>query len=144
MKTIAWVGLGIACAAAVSAPLANADSGPKYFKTAWGTRCQVSANDVVCDTCEPGLLLDTAYGAAYCGRGPENDEHIVGTSGVEQQSSSPGILGSSPDLQQLVFGQTYHANGWTVTMPISSVGVHFTNDATGHGMAVAPQNYYMF
>jgi eukaryotic-like serine/threonine-protein kinase len=35
----------------------------RYVKTPWGTRCQVSADQIICDTCEPGLLLDTPRAA---------------------------------------------------------------------------------
>ena len=143
MKRMVWVGLGFSCAATVLAPLAHADSGAQYFKTPWGTRCQVTAATVVCDTCEPGVG-NTYPGMVTCGQGPENDQYITNTAGVEQDSSTPGILGPSPGLQQIVAGQTYRANGWTITTPISGNGVHFTNDTTGHGMAVAPMNRYWF
>jgi hypothetical protein len=133
---LAGVGIGLAL---MLAPAANADS-PQYIKTPWGTRCQISENRVICDTCEPGLLLDTPAGAASCGRGTAVDEIAVDAAGA-QQPPGPGILGPSPNIQALTDGQTYHANGWTV---VAGDWVRFTNDATGHGMAVAPQNNYPF
>lgn len=134
--------MGITFPGAVLSPgLAFAESA-QYFTTPWGTRCQITATNVACDTCEPGLLLDTAAGAADCGKGSQSDVLIVNTAGVQQNSSTPGILGPTPNAQQITAGQTFHANGWTITM--GSLGVQFTNDATNHGMAVAPQNYKFY
>ncbi|MDT5081441.1 MAG: hypothetical protein QOJ80_6078 [Mycobacterium sp.] len=113
---------------------------PAVRQDPWGTRCQISENRVICDTCEPGLLLDTPAGAASCGRGTASDEIAVDAAGA-QHPPDPGILGPSPDIQALADGQTYHVNGWTV---VAGNWVRFTNDATGHGVAVAPQNNYPF
>src|SRR6185437_11988467 len=43
-------------------PSAPAAPASQFFQTPWGTRCQVDADAVLCDTCEPGLLLDTPHG----------------------------------------------------------------------------------
>lgn len=125
-----------------SCPVAQADSA-QYFTTPWGTRCEVTAATAACDTCEPGLLLDTPAAADNCGKGPGSDRLITDAAGV-QQSGPAGILPPTPASQKIAAGQSYHANGWTVSTPISGSGVHFTNDATGHGMAVAPQNFYFY
>jgi hypothetical protein len=126
---------GVAAVAAVAfAPLAHASQ--EYFKTPWGTRCQVTANDVICDTCEPGLLVDTPAGAANC-PGAGTNQIAVNASGASESPTAGVILPVSPDIQQLAAGHTYHANGWTIVVDL---WVRFTNDATGHGMAVAAQN----
>lgn len=132
----------LVCAAATVAPTARAD-GAHNFATPWGTRCQVTAATASCDTCEPGLVLSTPAAAQLCGTGPQSDQLVTNAAGV-QQNSAPGVLPPSAEIRQIRAGQTYHANGWTITTPISADGVHFTNDATGHGMAVAPQNYYFY
>lgn len=124
------------------APPVQVPSAPteQYVKTPWGTRCQVTTNEITCDTCEPGLLLDTPAGAANC-PGPSLNEVAVDTSGVSQHPAAGVILPVSPRIQQLSGGQTYHVNGWTIAV---SGWVRFTNDATGHGMAVAAQNMDFF
>jgi serine/threonine protein kinase len=118
------------------APLTQpAAATPQYFKTPWGTRCQVDADQVICDTCEPGLVLDTPH--TDC-PGPGPNELVVNAYGASQSPAAGAIIGASPGIQQLASGQTYHANGWTIAV---NDWVRFTNDATGHGMAVAAQNY---
>ncbi|MGB6209543.1 hypothetical protein [Mycobacterium sp.] len=111
----------------------------QYVKTPWGTRCQVATDEIVCDTCEPGLLLDTPAGADC--PGPSLNEIAVDSSGTSQSPAAGVILPASPSIQQLSAGQTYHVNGWTIAV---SGWVRFTNDATGHGMAVAAQNRDFF
>ena len=110
-----------------------------YVKTPWGTRCQISADQIVCDTCEPGLVLDTPAGAEC--PGPSLNEIAADSSGVKQTPNAGVILPVSPDVQQLSEGQAYDISGWTI-----SVGgwVRFTNNSTGHGMAVAAQNLDFF
>jgi hypothetical protein len=111
-------------------------SAEAYVKTPWGTRCRVSTNEIVCDTCEPGLLLDTPIGAAEC-PGTSLNEVVVNASGTSTPPPTGVILPATPNIQQLAEGQTYHLNGWTIAV---SGWVRFTNDATGHGVAVAAQN----
>lgn len=110
-----------------------------YVKTPWGTRCQIRTDQIVCDTCEPGLVLDTPAGAEC--PGPSLNEIAADSSGAKQTPNAGVILPASPDVQQLAEGQAYQISGWTI-----SVGswVRFTNDATGHGMAVAAQNLDFF
>lgn len=112
---------------------------PQYVKTPWGTRCQVGTDEIICDTCEPGLLLDTPAGADC--PGPSLNEIAVDSSGTSHSPAAGVILPTSPGIQQLSDGQTYHVNGWTIAV---SRWVRFTNDATGHGMAVAAQNRDFF
>jgi hypothetical protein len=42
---------------------------------------------------------------------------------------------TSPMNVVMQYGQTYHANGWTIVA--NSDGTRFTNDATSHGMVVS-------
>jgi hypothetical protein len=69
------------------------------------------------------------------------DETVFDTSGVDL-GHHEGDLDLPPGVQQLSNGQTVHANGWTIT--VVNRWTRFTNDATGHGMALAPQNMYSF
>jgi hypothetical protein len=110
-----------------------------YVKTPWGTRCQVGESQIVCDTCEPGLVLDTPAGAVC--PGPSLNELMVDASGASLTPPTGVILTESSTTQQLSDGQTYHLKGWTIAV---SRWVRFTNDATGHGMAVAAQNMEFF
>jgi serine/threonine protein kinase len=110
-----------------------------YVKTPWGTRCQVGTDQIICDTCEPGLLLDTPAGE-NC-PGPSLNEIAVDASGTKKTPDAGVILPASPSIQQLNDGQTLNINGWTIAV---SGWVRFTNDATGHGMAVAAQNEESF
>jgi hypothetical protein len=73
--------------------------------------------------------------------GPSLNEIGVDTAGNKKSLGTGVILPASPSVQQLSSGQTYRANGWTITV---SGWVRFTNDATGHGMAVAAQNNDFF
>ncbi|MGH3969772.1 MAG: hypothetical protein ACRDTV_17050 [Mycobacterium sp.] len=110
-----------------------------YVRTPWGTRCQVTADEIICDTCEPGLLLDTPAGT-QCPT-PGLNEVVVTAAGASKSPAAGVILAESPGIQQLSGGQTHHINGWTITV---SNWVRFTNEATRHGMAVAAQNYDFF
>ena len=110
-----------------------------YVKTPWGTRCQVSADQIICDSCEPGLVLDTPAGA-NC-PGPSLNETGVDASGAKQKPNAGVILPVSPSVQQLSDGSTYEISGWTITV---GAWVRFTNNSTGHGMAVAAQNEDFF
>jgi hypothetical protein len=117
---------GIACA-----PVAHTDPTARYFKTQIGRICEVTAQQVTCQSCVPGDALpgrqtctDATPGIAF------------NTSGI--LAGNPGITGSPSDVKQLTDSQTEHANGWTI---VTDGGwTRFINDATGHGMAVAAQN----
>ena len=110
-----------------------------YVKTPWGTRCQVSSDQIICDSCEPGLVLDTPAGADC--PGPSLNETGVDASGAKQTPNAGVILPVSPSVQQLSNGSTYEISGWTITV---GAWVRFTNNSTGHGMAVAAQNLDFF
>jgi len=110
----------------------------QYFKTPWGTRCQVDTDTVTCDTCEPGLLIDTPHSSCP---GAGSNQVAVNASGASLTPADGVILPPTPTIQPLSNGQTYRANGWTIAV---SAWVRFTNDATGHGMAVAAQNFDKF
>jgi hypothetical protein len=110
-----------------------------YVTTPWGTRCQVDTDKIVCDTCEPGVQTDTASGSAC--PGPSLNELVVDASGAPLTPPAGVILPGSVRGQPLAEGQTYHLKGWTISV---SRWVRFTNDATGHGMAVAAQNRDFF
>jgi hypothetical protein len=130
MKHFALVGVGIAWIAPVSAPLANADPASQYVKTPWGTRCQVDANQVTCETC--------VIGTHFCD--PPGSVIMFNTSGVQAPGSFADNLGPRPGIP--LSDGPVHADGWTVVM--DGGWARFTNDATGHGMALAVQNYYSF
>lgn len=107
----------------------------EYFNTSWGTSCQVTAEQVTCQTCVPGQVITNAYTCT-----DPAPEVAVNTAGIVDRN--PRDVGSSSDIQQLSDGHTYHANGWTI---VASGGwARFINDTTGHGMAVAPQNFDSF
>lgn len=108
---------------------------PRYFKTQIGRICEVTAQQVTCQSCVPGDALpgrqtctDATPGIAF------------NTAGILDRN--PGIVGSSSDIQQLSDGQTDHANGWTIVP--NGGWTRFINDATGHGMALAAMNYDAF
>jgi hypothetical protein len=106
-----------------------------YFKTSWGTSCQVTVQQVTCQTCVPGQVITNAYTCT-----DPAPEVAINTAGMVNHN--PGDIGSSPDTQQLANGESYHANGWTIV--VSGGWARFINDTTGHGMAVAPQNSNSF
>jgi hypothetical protein len=117
------------------APSSTPTSTSQYFKTSWGTSCQVTAQQVTCQTCIPGQRITNAYTCT-----DPAPEVAVNTAGIVDRN--PGTIGSSSDIQQLSNGQTYRADGWTI---VASGGwARFINDTTGHGMAVAPQNFDSF
>jgi len=105
----------------------------QYVKTQWGTTCEVTAQQVTCQACLPGTHITNAYTCAdpAPGRAISPAGTIFETNAVTIESSS--------DILQLSNGVTYHAFGWTI---VGSGGwARFTNDSTGHGGALAPQNY---
>jgi hypothetical protein len=126
MKTVAlaW----IACAALTLAPLAGADPAAQYVRMPWGTRCAVDADQVACETC--------VMGTHFCD--PPGSVMTFDTSGVVAPGSVADNFGPAPGTP--VSDQPVHVNGWTV---VTDGGwVRFTNDGTGRGVAVGPQNYY--
>ncbi len=84
-----------------------------------------------------------SYPGFVCGQGPSIDQNVVNTMGIQQNPTHPGILDPTPNVHHLMTGETYRANDWTVTATVDG-WVRFTNDATGHGVAEAPQNVDFF
>ncbi len=118
-----------------TAPSSASTATSQYFATSWGTSCQVTTEQVTCQTCIPGQVITNAYTCTD----PAPDV-AVNTAGIVDKN--PSDIGSSADMQRLSNGQTYHANGWTV---VASGGwARFINDTTGHGLAIAPQNFDSF
>jgi serine/threonine protein kinase len=107
----------------------------QYFKTTWGTICQVTAQQVSCQACIPGVVITNAYTCSN----PAPSRQV--TAQGAYNADAPGISPPS-DAQRLASGQTYHANGWTIAP--TGGWVRFINDTTSHGMALAPQNYDSF
>jgi serine/threonine protein kinase len=106
-----------------------------YFKTQIGRVCEVTAQRVTCQVCIPGERITNAYTCEDPAPG-----EAVNTAGTLDEN--PAAISSYSDVQQLTVGGTEHADGWTI---VSDGGwTRFTNDATGHGMAVAGQNRYSF
>jgi hypothetical protein len=108
----------------------------EYFKTQWGSICEVTAQKVTCQACIPGEALPARQTCADPAPG-----RAVNTAGTHFETNAVTIDASS-DMQRISNGGSYLANGWTVA------GIdgwaRFTNDETGHGMAYAPMNYDLF
>jgi hypothetical protein len=122
-------------AATFGPPYFMASAGVTYFKTSWGVSCSVTVDHVTCQTCVPGQTITNAYTCTDPAPGV-----AVSTAGIVDRNPVP--LAASSNSEQLTNGQTYHANGWTI---VASGGwARFINDTTGHGMAVAPQNFDSF
>lgn len=77
---------------------------------------------------------------------PRRATHVsVGTDGDLEYSCGGNGYGLNIDpawLQELDFGATYEAKGWSIT-PIDD-GITFTNTATGHGMTYTTQGVNAF
>jgi Protein of unknown function (DUF2510) len=113
------------------APTSNAALTSQYFTTPSGKICQVTAQQVTCQSCIPGQVITNAYTCT-----DPAPTVAVNTEGIVD--NNPPDMASPPDAQQMSDGQTYHANGWTI---VASGGwARFINDMTGHGMAIAGQN----
>jgi eukaryotic-like serine/threonine-protein kinase len=124
--------------APASAPTAQpAPSSPpppptsRYFKTQIGRICEVTAQQVTCQSCIPGERITNAYTCTDPAPGI-----AVDTAGTIDDNSA--AISSYSDIQQLTVGGTEHANGWTIVS--NGAWTRFINDSTGHGMAVAAQN----
>jgi hypothetical protein len=149
MRTIASVGtVIIGAAVAFSNPVA-ADPTPGHFVNVRTPsppmRCEVGSDDrdeggpaVVCQTAGfPQAPMDPAPYPGWHGDLSvlHQDQAIITASG--QFSWRTANLGQAPPGQPditLAEGQTYHFEGWTVVP--GGDRITFTNDATGHGMAV--------
>lgn len=117
------------------APPSSATPTSQNFTTPSGKICRVTARQVTCQTCVPGAVITNAY---TC---PDPAPAVaVNTEGIVDRS--PPDMASPSDTQRLAIGQTYHVDGWTVV--VSGGWARFINDATGHGMAMAAQNFDSF
>jgi serine/threonine protein kinase len=104
---------------------------PLYFKTQIGRICEVTAQQVTCQSCIPGERITNAYTCADPAPG-------IAVNSAGTIDDNPAAISSYSDVQQLTVGGTEHANGWTIVS--NGAWTRFINDRTGHGMAVAPQN----
>jgi hypothetical protein len=107
----------------------------QYFKTPFGTLCEVAAQHVICQTCVPGETFSVDY---TCTDPPST----VAVDPPSLVDHNPRFIGNPSNLQKLSDGDSFHANGWTIVA--SGNWARFINDATGHGMAVAPTNFDSF
>jgi hypothetical protein len=151
MRNVVSVGAGITgttCVAVTLASLADADPTLGHFvnvrMSSPPMRCEVGADDsdgagpnVVCqasgfsqaptDSAPPGWHRDPSV--------LHRDQAIITDSG--QFIWRTANLGLSPPAQPdvtLADRQTYHFQGWTI-VPTGD-GITFTNEVTGHGMAI--------
>jgi hypothetical protein len=108
---------------------------PLYFKTQIGRICEVTVQQVTCQSCIPGERITNAYTCTDPAPGI-----AVNTAGTIDDN--PAAISSYSDVRQLTVGGTEHANGWRIVS--DGAWTRFINDATGHGMAVAAQNRYSF
>ncbi len=116
------------------APTSSATPTFQYCATPSGKICQVTVQQVRCQTCIPGDVITTAYTCT-----DPAPTIAVDTQGIVDKH--PPDMASPTGAQQLS-GGTSRSNGWTI---VTSGGwVRFINDTTGHGMAVAAQNYDYF
>lgn len=116
------------------APTSGATPTSQYFATPSGKICQVTAQQVRCQTCVPGSVITTAYTCT-----DPAPTIAVDTQGIVDKHP-PDM--ASPNGAQQLSGGTSRSNGWTI---VTSGGwVRFINDTTGHGMAVAAQNHDYF
>jgi hypothetical protein len=149
MRKVACLGAGIICAATTFAMSAGADPSPGHYVNVRtptpAMRCEVGSDDsdglgpnVVCQTAGfPQAPMDPPPYPGWPGDPSvlHQDQAIVTASG--QFSWRTANLGLAPPSQPDVIlseGQTYHFQGWTI-VPTGD-GISFTNDATGHGMAI--------
>jgi hypothetical protein len=149
MRKVAWVGAGIIAAALVFAIPASADPPAGRFVIVTTPvppmRCEVGSDDpdaggptVVCQTAGfPQAPMDPAPSPGWRGDPSvlHKDQAIITASG--QFSWRTANLGLAPPGQPdivLSEGQAYAFQGWTIAPTGDRVA--FTNDATGHGMAI--------
>jgi hypothetical protein len=149
MRKVACMGAGIICAAITFALPASADPSPGHYVNVRtptpAMRCMVGSDDsdglgpnVVCQTAGfPQAPMEPPPYPGWPGDPAvlHQDQAIVTASG--QFSWRNANLGLAPPGQpdvKLSEGQTYRFEGWTIVP--TGEGITFTNDATGHGMAI--------
>lgn len=147
---IAGMVLGALAVLVVALPAtANAET---YFKTQSGkVRCFTSSYDgkiggaaAVCETYADETRGSFPQGPPNYERGNGARSNIVAVNDKGQLHWYLGDIAGSSAIHDIVmsYGQTYHADGWTLAA--SSDGTRISNDATGHGMFVSIENVYGF
>jgi hypothetical protein len=149
MRRMPLLGVVIVCAAIMFLPVAGADPTVGHFVNVRtpspAMRCMVGSDDR--DGAGPAVVCQTA-GFPQAPMNPmpypgwtgdplvlHQNQAIITESG--QFSWRTANLGLAPPGQPdttLLAGQTYHMQGWTIVS--TGDGITFTNDATGHGMAI--------
>ncbi|MCV7089032.1 DUF2510 domain-containing protein [Mycobacterium interjectum] len=115
------------------APTSSATPTSEYFATPSGKVCQVTVQQVTCQTCVPGQVITNAYTCA-------DPAPAIAVDTQGNVDKHPPDMASPNGAQQL--SGTYRTNGWTI---VTSGGwARFINDTTGHGMAMAAQNFDSF
>ncbi|CAM3388945.1 hypothetical protein BST27_27720 [Mycobacterium intermedium] len=148
--TTAWfLAAGIISASMVFVPSAEADPGPgRYVNVLTPSppmRCQLSSDDgdrggpkVVCQTAGfPQAPMDPMPYPGWPGDPAvlhQNQATITASGEFNWRTANLGLAPAGQPDVTLVIGQAQHLQGWTV-VPTSD-GTTFTNDATGHGMAI--------
>jgi hypothetical protein len=149
MSKAASAGTRIICAALAFTPLSSADHTPGRFvnvKTpSPPMRCEVGSDDsdgagpnVVCQTAGfPQTPMDPVPYPGWNGDPSvlHQDQAIITAPGqFSWRTANLGMAAPGQPDVALAEGQTYHFEGWTI-VPTGD-RITFTNDATGHGMAI--------
>lgn len=124
-----------AASAPQPAPTSSATPTTLNFTIPSGKICQVTAQRVTCQTCVPGHVITNLYTCT-----DPAPALAVDTQGILDEN--PPDMASPPGPRELTSGQTYHVSGWTIV--VSGGWTRFINDTTGHGLAIAAQNFDSF
>lgn len=137
----------------VAIPTAHADDyGVQYVRTESGrVRCLITANgqgtgmsgpNVICEASGPDPANQGFTQAPLTNYGPHQHNVITDAAGNFHFAEGGNIGGAGEPNNDVVlqYGQTYHAEGWTISPSFD--GTRLTNDRTGHGMFVSIDNSY--
>jgi hypothetical protein len=126
-----WLGI---VAAFALAPPAGADPTP-YVKLP-STICQADVDSVACQGIFPDAPVDPCIGPK-CPEVMHMDQAVIDPAGnFKWRDANIGLPGADREGWLIVgAGQTYRVNGWTAQRDDGDTTT-FTNDATGHGMAM--------
>ena len=136
----------LAAGACLPAPLAAAADGDQLVDVQDGRlRCPVSAHYgaagqpmVIC-----GMSNGAPFGASPNSTGTSTPLNLAVMHGTGQSYWAAGTLpGNAADPVSLGVGQTYAANGWTITNEADRARV--TNDDSGHGLLLNVVNWRAF
>jgi hypothetical protein len=128
---------GVAVAAAITlAPVASADPtvghDAKVKTQIPQMLCEIGSDDA---TSGVGPNVVCQRGEGFVQTSKDNDQALVNAAGqFSYRAANIGVGGSHDPFPTLVPGQTYHIQGWTIVA--GSDDTRFTNDGTGHGMAI--------